>query len=110
MESVQYVTIPLSGTVSDAFSLRNTPRLGIYAPAVQSGPLLFQASFMTEDPTSASFAKVWRTDGSTPLVWAVGSADGYYPAGQTLVDALWARIEGPAATAVRTFTILTQAR
>jgi hypothetical protein len=111
MESVQYVTIPLSGTVSGEFSLRNTTRIGVHAPAVQSGPLLLQASHMTEAPNSASFFPLWRTDGSTRVALAAGSANAYYPLGQTLADALWARIEGPGPSIdVRTFTVLTQAR
>lgn len=98
----QTVTIPLSGRVSTPFEVRAPVPWGIACPAVTSGQLFLQVS---PDPTSATFMRLLKTDGSTTWVAAIG-------AGSVAVEAeprrgfSHFRLETSVAqTAVRTFQV-----
>ena len=109
----QYVTIPQSGTVSGAFSLRNTALAGVWVPVVTSGQLLVQAAHGHDEtaPNSADFLRVMRTDGSTPFAANVVAGSVYLPLTDISGGLAWARFETQnPQTDVRTFVVMSKAR
>lgn len=103
--AITYVTIPLSGTVSDQIQIPNTEKAVLWCPTVTSCQVLLQGSF---DTTSANFVRVQNAAGSGQWTFSAGVGSncislkdaGHFP---------YARLEATIAqAAVRSFAIITQ--
>ncbi len=69
----QTVTINLSGTVSDQFTVLARTSAMIWCPTITSGQVFLRGSF---DETSANFLPIYKTDGTSryTLEFGPGSA------------------------------------
>lgn len=109
---MQLQTLPViisSGSlVSSPVPLQTSGGVGLIVPNITSAQLFVQAAF---DTVSASFARAWRTDGSSTYVAAVGST----PAALDLSDVVrgfpYVRLETSVAqTDNRSFTMTFRGR
>lgn len=103
---LQYVTVPLSGTVTGDVDLRKEMLLAVGLPVVTSGNLYVQGNY---DTTSALFRRLNDDLGDFQLNTAAGSKWVSWPQGFPTLS--YARFETQnSQTAIRTLEILTGPR
>lgn len=104
--TVDHVTIPLSASVSGAFSLKHASALGLWAPAVTSCAAYLQVSFET---ASASFLRAAAADGAGDWTWALGPGSKAAAVGAVAGAFPYARVEtGVPQAEVRSFAVVTK--
>lgn len=107
--SVQTVSVPLSGTISGAFSLKHSTHVAVLAPVVTSGTIHFQVGFTDSNPSSADFVRAWTDAGTGAFVWNVAAGSAGIVLDSILAPYPVARIECQnAQAAARIFTVITK--
>jgi hypothetical protein len=103
--NIAQVTVPISGTVSDAFGLTNADRLSIWCPALTSCALRLLGS---HDTTSANFVPVHdATSAAARTTFSVGAGSKMLHLGD--VAFAYVKLDLSAAqAAARTFTIISR--
>jgi len=104
--NLAFATVPLSGTVSGAFSLKNTEQVAIWSPITTACSLMLLASF---DTTSANYLPVHDPRSpTTRLAFGIGAGSKMIVFGNVLW-AISAKIQLSAAqTAPRSFAVITR--
>lgn len=103
---VQYVTIPLSGFVSETISVKGDGLHGLWVPVITSATLYVQGSF---DTTSANFVRLQKPDGSGDWTLAAGTGSKAVTLQDFGFTWPYLRIESSnAQAAVRSFAVVTK--
>ena len=105
-KTIQYITVPLSASVSEPFALLGAKSVAVWSPILTSCQAFLHGSF---DTTSANFVRMFKSDGSSHFIWNVGPGSG----GIILPEVTWPMLHGKivlsaAQAAVRSLAVITK--